>query len=427
MNRILWWDEVVYLSLGNSILKGRYEIVPNKDTFRPVIFPFFIALSFLIDREVLVRILVAIFSIFSIVSTYYMSKKLFDVKTGLLSVLVLISFPLFIFYSNKILAETIFLTFTSLAVTTFYLGMEKDYKFLLLSAFFTSMSILTKYLGFFLVIIYLVYILLNKKTQIFKKRELYIALIIFFLSLTPWFMINTIYYRNPIGGFFENAEIYLPLEKNQSFYFFLVDSWNIFGLSVIFIPVGIFYAIKERKNNSLLILIYALIPFVIFSLLNHKESRYLVSFFPSFACLIAFAIQKILKKNRTFAYGVLFAALILGFYFGCNEIAKEEVNLDVLKEGSLYIKNITHANEYIMSESYPYLSYYAERIAVRPLEDKGEFYRLLDNYNISYVFIDTGEIGNPNYLLNELKSVKFKEIKSFTDQNQRTVAIYKRL
>jgi 4-amino-4-deoxy-L-arabinose transferase-like glycosyltransferase len=427
VNRILWWDEVVYLSLGSSILKGRYEIVPNRDTFRPVLFPVLIALSFLINGENLVRILVAIFSIFSIISTYYMGKKLFDVKTGLLAALVLLNFPLFIFYSNKILAETIFLTFTPLALTTFYLGIEKDYKFLLLSALFTGMSILTKYFGFFLVLIYLVYIILNKKIQIFKKREFYIALAIFFLLLTPWFIINTIYYRNPIGGIFENAEIYLPLEKNQSFYFFLVDSWKIFGLSVIFIPVGIFYAIKERKNNSLLILIYALIPFIIFSLLSHKEPRYLVSFFSSFACLISFTIQKIPKRIRTFAYGFLLIALILGFFLGCNEIAKEEVNLDVLKEGSLYIKNITHANEYVMSESYPYLSYYADRVSIRPQKDKGEFYRLLDSYNISYIFFDTGEAGNPNYLMGELKTTKFKEIKSFMDQNQRTVAIYKKL
>jgi len=427
MNRILWWDEVVYLSLGNSILKGRYEIIPNRDAFRPIFFPFLIALSLLIDGEVLVRILIATFSIFSIISTYYMGKKLFDVKTGLIAALVMLSFPLFIFHSNKILAEMIFLTLTPLAVTTFYLGIEKDKKFLLLSAFLTGMFILTKYFGFFLLLIYFLYVLFKKEFQIFKKRKFYLALIIFFLTLTPWFIINTIYYKNPIGGIFENAEIYLPLPKNRPFYFFFIDSWEIFGMSTIFIPVGIFYALKERKNNSLLILIYALIPFLFFSLMGHKEPRYLVSFFPSFACLIGSAIQKIPKKIRTFTYGFLLISLILGFYLGFKNIAEEEVNLNVLREGSLYVKNATRANEYVMSESYPYLSYYADRVTIRPPKDKGELYRLLDNYNISYILVDMSEPGNPNYLLTELKTVKFKEMKSFTNQNNRTVTIYKKL
>ena len=427
MNRVLWWDEAVYLSLGKSILKGRYEIVPKRDTFRPVLFPVLIALSFFIDGEILVRFLIVIFSIFSIIATYYMGKKLFNVKTGLLTSLIMLSFPLFIFNSNKILAEMTFLTFTTLAITTFYLGIESNKKFLYLSAFFTGISILTKYFGFFLLVIYLVYILFQKKIQIFKKQEFYFALIVFFVTLMPWFIINTIYYRNLVGGVFENADIYLSLPENHPFYFFFIDSWEIFGLSVIFISVGIFYAIKDKNSNILLIFIYALIPFVFFSFMRHKEPRYLVSFFPAFSCLIAFAIQNIPKRVRTFTYGLLFVTLILGLYLGCKKIVEEEVDLDVLREGSLFIKQITHANEYIMSESYPYLSYYADRMTIRPPIDKEKFNSLMERYNITYVFVDDAELGNPSYLLDELKTTIFEEVKSFTNQNQRTVTIYKKL
>lgn len=426
MSRLLWWDEAVYLSLGKSILNGRYEIIPRRDTFRPALFPFLIALSFLMEGEILVRILVSIFGIFSIITTYYMGKKLFNVKIGLLAALVMLSFPLFIFNSNKILAEMTFLTFTPLAITTFYLGIEKDKKFLYLSAVFTGISILTKYFGGFLLMIYLVYILYRKKLQILKKQEFYIALIILSLTLIPWFIINTIYYRNPIGGIFENADIYLS-SLEHPFYIFFTNSWEIFGLSVIFIPVGIFYAFKNKKSNILLILIYVSIPFLFFSFMHHKEPRYLVSFFPAFSCLIAFAIQRTPRRFRTFAYGLLIVSLILGLYFGCKKIFDEEVDVDVLREGSSYIKKITHSNEYIMSESYPYLSYYADRMAIRPPINKEKFYSLIEEYNISYVLIDVTELGNPDYFLDELRTTNFEEIKSFTDQNQRTVTIYKKL
>ena len=425
MKRILWWDEVVYLSLGKSILRGEYEIEPGRDSFRPMLFPFLIALSFLINGESLVRILTIIFSISSIIVTYFMGKKLFDVKTGLLAALIMTSFPLFIFNTNKILAEMIFLTFTSLAVTTFYLGVEKNKNFLYLSAFFTGISILTKYFGYFLPIIYLVYILFRKKSQIFKKKEFYISIIILSLILMPQFIINTIYYRNPIGGFFENADIYFSSTEHP-FYFFFADSWEIFGLSVILIPVGIFYALKNKRSNIILILIYALIPFIFFSSMPHKEPRYLVSFFPAFSCLIVFAIKKTPNRFKTFMYVLLLVNLIFGLYLGNEMIASEEVELNFLKEGSLYVEKITHKSEYVMSESYPYLSYYANRIAIRPPEDKENFYSLLEEYNITYVFVDDAELGNPNYLLDELRTSKFEEVKSFSNQHRR-VTIYKKL
>jgi 4-amino-4-deoxy-L-arabinose transferase-like glycosyltransferase len=427
IKRLLWWDETVYLSLGKSILEGKYGIMPRRDTFRPFLFPLILSLGLSIDGEFLTRIIIIIFTVLSIITTYFMAKKLFNEKVDFLSILILSSFPSFIFYSNKILAEMVFLTITPLAVTTFYFGVEENKKFLYFSAFLTGLSILTKYFGFLLLVIYFVYILFRKKIQIFKRREFYLSSLIFFLTLMPWFIINIIYYGNPIGGIFENSEIYLPLPENQPFYFFLKDSFEIFGLSIIFIPLGIFYALKSKKNNILLILIYALIPFFIFSAAQHKEARYLVSFSSAFSCLIGFALQKMKERFRTFTYVIVVIVLILGFYFGYKKIMEEEVDVDILKEGSLFIKSITHENEYIMSESYPYLSYYADRISIRPPKDEKNFYNLLEKYNISYVFIDLAELGNPNYLISELKTNKFKEVKSFTNQQQRKVTIYKKL
>ncbi|MDI6825688.1 MAG: glycosyltransferase family 39 protein [Candidatus Aenigmarchaeota archaeon] len=427
IRRSLWWDEVVYFSLGKSILKGKYEIAPGRDAFRPFLFPFLLSLVLSMNGEFLVRIMIMIFTALSITTTYYMGKKLFNMQVGFLSILTLSSFPFFIFFSNKILAEMVFLTFTSLAVTTFYLGVEKNKKFLYFSAILTALSILTKYFGFLLLIIYLVYILFRKKIQIFKRGELYISFLIFGLILIPWFMINILHYGNLLGGIFENADIFLSLQENQPFYFFLINSWEIFGLSIIFIPLGIFFTIKDRKANSLLILIYALIPFLFFSSMPHKEARYLVSFFPAFSCLIGFVVQRIAKKFRVFTYGTMILILILGLYLGCKEVLKEEVDVDVLMEGSLFVKQITRENEYVMSESYPYLSYYAGRMSIRPPIDKKNFYSLFEEYNISYVFIDHLELGNPNYLLEELRTNKFEEVKSFTNQKERMVTIYRKL
>ena len=95
----------------------------------------------------------------------------------------------------------------------------------------------------------------------------------------------------------------------------------------------------------------------------------------------------------------MFVALIVGFYLGLKKVEYEEVEIDVLKEGALYIQEITNENEYVMSESYPYLSCYADRITIRPTGNKENFYSLIEKHNITYIYVDDAELGNPSYLL----------------------------
>jgi len=426
IERRLWWDEVVYLALGKSILKGSYGIPPKRDVFRPIVFPLIVTSGFIFDGEILIRIFVEILSILGILGTYYLGKKLYDEKNGLLAALFLSSSPLYIFFSQKILAETIFITFSSLALATFYIGIEKNRKFIYISSFLTGISILTKYFGFFLLIFYILYIFLRKKVYIMKEKKFYLSLVILFLTLTPWIMINIFYYGNPIGGIFENADIYLPLTKNEPFYFFLVNSWQIFGLIFIFIPIGLYYSIKKFNSNNLLILIASVLPFIIFSLIQHKELRYMIVFLPVFSCISAYGFQNTFKKINFSGFILIAFLVIISFYFGFTLVNQEKVEFDPLKEGSFFIKNLTSSNEYIMSESYPYLSYYADRISIRPPEEKKDFYNFFQKYNITFVFIDTMEEGNPNYLQKELNTTKFEKVKSFSEFDKERVIIYKK-
>ncbi len=427
IERGLWWDEVVYLVLGRSILKGTYGVPPNRDIFKPIIFPFLVALGFIFNGETTIKIIVEIFSILGILGTYYLGEKLYDKKIGCLSALFLSSSPLYIFYSQKILTEVVFITFFSLALTTFYIGIEKNRKFIYISAFLTGISILTKYFGFFLLIFYLIYIILRKKISIIKEKEFCLSLIILFLTLIPWLAMNIFYYSNPIGSIFENADIYLPLPKNEPFYFYFINSWQIFGFTFMFILVGLYYSIKKIDNNNLLILIVCVLVFIVFSFMQHKEARYMVAFLPAFSCMSAYAVQKMPKKLKFFTYTLVAFLILISFYFGFKIITQEKIEFNALKEGSIFIRNLTNPDEYVMSESYPFLSYYGDRTSIRPPKQKEDFYKFFDKYNITFVFVDVIEPGNPDYLLNELNTTKFEKIKSFLEWNKERVTIYRKL
>ena len=423
----LWWDEAVYLSLGRDILRGKYSIDGDMETFRPPLFPFINALGHILGGEYVTRIIVLIFSILGMITTLYLGKSLYDKEIGFLAAVFVAASPLYLFFGQKILTESIFVTFSSVALLTFYLGVEKNRKYLYLTSIFTALSCLTKYFGFYLLFFYILYVIFRKKIKIIKKKEFWISVILFLLFLSPIFVIGMVYYKNPVGGILKNILIYQTASK-EPYYIYITNSIEIFGLSALLIPFGIFWMLRDRKASNTLILISCILPFLIFSfVMQHRETRYLVSFLPIFGCVFGFTVKKLVKKTRSIIIIIVVLFLAYSFYLGYEKVSMDRNSGEALKNGSLFIGELTEKEEYIMSESYPYISYYADRNVIIPPDTKEKFYRDLNEYKIRYVLINLFEPGNPDYLSDELQSKNFEEVEWFSQWGYRAVIIYKKL
>jgi 4-amino-4-deoxy-L-arabinose transferase-like glycosyltransferase len=329
-----------------------------------------------------------------------------------------------------VLAESTFITFFSLALATFYLGVKKKEKYLLLSGFFTGLATLTKYHGFYLLIIYLSYILLTKKFKIFKRSESFFAALIFLITLTPIFLIGLTYYHNPIGGILENMKIFSS-SPEEPVYFYIINLFHIFNLPLIFILFGLFFSFKEMRDQDILFLISCIVPPFLLSLTSHKELRYFALFLPAFACMSGKGILNLLKFNEKYRRILFIISIIIffsSFWQGCQDVVNGSAAGESLKFGALALKNLTRPEEIVMSESYPHVNYYAERIAIRPPPKKDEFYVLFDKYNITYVLVYIFERGNPSYLLQELNNSKnFEEVGYFYEWGKKATIIYKKV
>jgi len=428
INEGLWWDEAVYLGLGKNILKGKYYIdiiASDKESFRCPFLPAMTALSFLINGENLAEIIILIFSIGGIVTTYYLGKTLYNKETGYLAATFLSSFPLYLFFGQRILTESVFVVFFSMSLMTFYLGVEKNKKYLYLCSVFSGLSLLTKYFALILPVFYILYIIVRRKERILLKKEIWIGLALFLLTISPRLLIDVKYYNIPMGGIIKNLEVHSGTSV-QPFHFFFINFHKIFGYSVVLIPFGLYFLIKDKTPKAnFLILISIIVPLIYFSFSHHKEMRYLVSFSPVYAVCMAYVIKKV-KKYEILIIPLLIFLIIQGFLSGYQGIQGNKGGGLKLKEGSLFLKDITNSDEYIMSESSPYTTYYTERVTVRPPKDKEDFYSYIEDYNVTYVLINVLEPGNPDYLLDELKTENFKEVKSFSTEYE-TVTIYKKL
>ena len=187
--------------------------------------------------------------------------------------------PWIIYYSQRILTETLFMMLFTASIFLIHLSTEKK-KYLPLTFALFGLAFLTRYQGILLLAIFLIYILIIKRTSIIKTKEFLLPLIVFFIILVPWFYIGFTYYSNPYELYVDqmkNGLINPPGTFQGPFYFYIINSIGIFGISIILLPL--FFREKIFRNKfNILLFISMIIIILFFSIMERKEYRYLISF-----------------------------------------------------------------------------------------------------------------------------------------------------
>src|SRR3989344_7601692 len=107
INQGYFWDESVYLGLAKNIQQGNYFINLNQESYRPLLFPLILAtFSFLGE---FIKIIPMLFTVTTVVITYYFIKKIYDEKIALIVASFIGTSPWIVYYSQRMLAETLFM------------------------------------------------------------------------------------------------------------------------------------------------------------------------------------------------------------------------------------------------------------------------------------------------------------------------------
>jgi len=406
-NQGLWWDEAVYLGLGKNIPKGFYSLDPGEplETFRPPLFPLLV--SPLSSSILLSRILVVCFSILAVVLTYLLSKKLFGKETALWVSLFLSTNQLFIFFTTKTLTESLFISSLSLSLI-FFLGRKDKPSYSLLSGIFAGLAFLTRYLGTVLSIsyvIYFLYLLSRRKDTTRLTKELFLLLAGIFIVISPWLFMSQTYYGNIFGAYSTNIMEYSDQGRFFTSYLTSVIDYSYFnyifqafGLQIIFIVLGFYFMARHGKtDNRILLIIIFLMPLIFFSLAPYREPRYLLSYSSMYAIFSGFALRQKVKLFRLL-HLLAILACIFSMISGFGMVWNDRFAANGLVQASLHVKNLTVEDDYVMSQSYPYVYYLSERRAVifpRKMED---LKTAINEKNIRYVLLYKFEPKNPEYV-----------------------------
>jgi len=287
-------DDSYYLETAEKIYKG-YGFHPSNyvqwDIRIGIIFPVVLMWKLFSINELSTSIFFILYSLGSIVVTYFIGTELFNKKVGLISAFLLSIFPLEIIYATQVGPDIPF-QFTSALAILFLIKSQKSKNrktlFLFLSGVFLGVSYLFKEMLPITILIMIFYIIWQNKLN--KKKFFYVfrkdAMINYFLLLLGFLLIffSQVFYFYVVTGqwfFGEKVREYAfthDLNSNSDLLWYPTAMFNIrstffnwihdkplFGFIYYFVVLAIVYLIlKKELGKSLFLIVWLLLFFAFF-------------------------------------------------------------------------------------------------------------------------------------------------------------------
>jgi len=393
-------------------------------------------------NELIARIPSAFCAVWVLVITYLIAQKIYNSKTGLISVFILATNILFFWWARQAAIDMMMVMFSSASVLFFAYGLysqgkKKDVCYLLMHANF-GLGMLTK--GPVAVIVpvlgMITYLILEKRMAELKRMCWGKGLIIFILILLPWgFMVIkrypaalTIFYNETFNRYTD------AFDHNRPFYYYFVSAplyllpwalalpfiirrmikykeWNLYNFPVsFFVPAFIFLSISGSKRSYYLL---PLFPFVVMAI-GYYLSSLKISDFKSAK------IRKILelfliRKYRIISIFIIFVCFIgLISYFKVSNRKYSAVDLCGKISGIVPEEAVFMTYKY----SRPYIVYYLKK-QVPSIESEEELNLRLTELPCLYVLLQKKDFLR----MNSVNAEVILEYPDFTKSNNDMVLI----
>ena len=421
--RSLWWDEAVYLGLAENIYSDHiYHFnIGNQEQFRPPLLPVLIAIlrPFFGSFEGAGTFLTITASLVSIAMIYYIIAKMYNNKKyGILASFIMATNTEYIFWSSKILTESLSVLIVSASLYLFYIAFEKNKKeFYPYVGVLTALAFLLRYSNGLLFPFFIIYAVYRKGLKKLANREVLLGLFAFLLLLMPWVGMNYKNYGNPLGGAIYNLNLINHTAPWHMPLFYLSELVAHLQVLAILLFVGLFVTLRKRRKKDVFFAMWMLVVFLFFSLfVGQKHFRYILISLPSITvmsiCGVNYLANFRKKKYEKIIVSLLVIAMMIFACFAYHISYKNMTSRISLRDAAEYIRARAPKNCYIIGQSYPMLYYYTKCRVINYPKNQDEVSSLLKNYNISFIVYENSEPCSPyveNWLKNDESLVKVFE------------------
>ncbi len=348
-------DEAKNASCAREMLDSGNFIVPTFNyeprTDKPPLHYYFMILAYKLFgvNEFSARFFSSLFGSFTVLLTFYFSKKVFSFTTAILSTLILLSSLHFVFQFHMAVPDPYLIFFVNLAFMNFYLYYKSsEEKFLWLFYIGLGFGMLSKgivafLLPFAIVSTFLAILRIYYKKDIPNLKPIP-GLILTFLISSPWYIavavetnglwLKEFILKHHISRFTDSME-------GHGGIFIITFLFVFIGMLPfsIFLPNSIKDLIKNKTNLDYLYLgLIVLIYTLFFSISKTKLPNYTVPAYPALSILLALSLQNIRNyKIPLIFYTILTLILSVSLYITFSN----DKNLYLLSNYSFYFFILT--------------------------------------------------------------------------------------
>lgn len=193
LNQSLWLDEAINVNNARALDLKSLALAYSLHDFHPPLYHILLRGWILLfgSSEIAVRIPSIIFGVITVYLTYLIGKKLFEEKTALIGATLMATAPLHIYYSQEARMYALAAALATLSAYFFISILKKDTLGSWLGFIIsTTLMLYSDYLPYFLIPIYIIYLVLNRKVIGKATHRAFIpAFLIIFIFLIPWLLI----------------------------------------------------------------------------------------------------------------------------------------------------------------------------------------------------------------------------------------------
>ena len=371
------------------------------------------------DYMNLQRYVTMIFSIVTSIPIYFLAKRFVGRNIALIAPIMFIFEPRIIYNSIAGITEPMFIF---CIVSTFALFFSGKKKMVMCSFILLGLSCLVRYEALVLIIPMTILLFFKFRNNKFKILYPVLAVIIFLIVITPMSIIKTEtmgydgIFSHVIGGGEVVVRDSINLDPTgQQFHpitgiekFLRLFVWTMIPTYIIFLPLGFFYFLKNKRTEKteLIILgIFSLVPAFYAASRGIEDTRYYFIFYPLFIIFSLYFIEWIkdkwkIKYIKFACVGLILISSCIFLIIKDDSEYKSEV-FHVVKQNFSEMKVINDIHPYSpyframplhVSESFPLdRDKLIEDILILPVDDFDsieELFESEDGSKITHLIID---------------------------------------
>ncbi len=383
-NQAFWWDESEYLSIAKHWVMGvPLDVNPQRTIMLPVLISFFYLIGF---NEFWVKFFIILVpSVLIVLATYLLGKEMYNKKIGLLASFIMAIFWLLIFNTTRIHTDALAMMFTTFSIYYFwkYYEVHSNKRYLFLSALLLALAVITRPLAGIYVLIFGIYLIVVKKFNFIKDKNLWLTILIGLAGLAPLLIYDWINFGSPLAFISSYETGTNPSAAWAIFgYFKWFTEWLFFiiflfgsALLLFNLIIGFDYVFKDKKTelkadffNVIWILTYLI--YFVFILRALTEDRWLMPLAVPIFFIISKGLSYIYLFIKKYNHHVAIVVItILLFYNGylhikhTDFITKAKISTYSQEPAAgIWLKQNTLPNDVLMSnnEQLPF-TFYTER------------------------------------------------------------------